>query len=78
MPKHQGTVDMNELPHEVRQTIESINQAWRSGRVADITPHLHPDIVMKLPKFSGEIVGRDKLIAGFEEFCSSLFCFALL
>jgi hypothetical protein len=36
-----------------------------------MAPHLHPDIVMKFPKFSGEIAGRDKLMEGFEEFCSN-------
>lgn len=56
---------------ELTRTISEINQAWRTGRVLDMTPYLHPDIVMKFPKFSGEIAGRDKLIAGFSEFCTN-------
>jgi hypothetical protein len=62
---------MSQLNLELRQTIAAINQAWRSGKVVDMTPYLHRDIVMKFPKFSGTMVGRDKLIAGFEEFCTN-------
>lgn len=62
---------MNDSRNEVQRTISLINEAWRSGHVNDMAPHLHPDVVMKFPKFAGEISGKDKLLAGFEEFCSN-------
>ena len=62
---------MNEIRRQIHHTIAAINESWRSGHVEDMAPHLHPDIVMKFPKFSGEIAGRDKLMEGFEEFCSN-------
>jgi len=49
--------------------MDLINHAWLSGNVAGMTPLLHPDIVMALPGFSGEIAGREKMLEGFEEFC---------
>ena len=54
---------------ELEQTMSAINNAWRSGRISEMIPWLHPDIVMKFPKFSGDMVGRDKMIEGFKEFC---------
>jgi len=32
---------------------------------------LYPDIVMKYPGFSGEVIGRDALLASFVEFCTN-------
>jgi ketosteroid isomerase-like protein len=62
---------MNQPESEVHRTIAAINQAWRTGHVSDMAQHLHPDIVVKFPKFSGQLVGREKLLAGFEEFCTN-------
>lgn len=62
---------MDNVKFELEQTISVINNAWRSGRVSEMNPYLHPDIVMKFPKFSGEMSGRDKMIEGFKEFCGS-------
>ena len=62
---------MNQLESEVRETITAINQAWRTGRVREMAAYIHPDIVMKFPKFSGQIAGREKLLASFEEFCAN-------
>jgi hypothetical protein len=62
---------MNDFRTDVRQGMAAINKAWRSGHVRDMTRYIHPDFVMKLPKFSGEVVGRDALLAGFEEFCTN-------
>ena len=33
--------------------------------------YLHPDIVMKFPGFSGEIIGCETLIESFKEFCTN-------
>ncbi len=62
---------MNNHTDEVRDVIAAINRAWLSGRVSDMVPYLHKDIVMKFPRFAGTVAGRDKLIAGFEEFCTN-------
>jgi len=53
---------------EVHKTLSAINRAWRSGRPSGMLRHLHPDITMKLPDFSGEVVGREKLVSSFVEF----------
>ena len=36
-----------------------------------MSQYLHPDIVMKFPGFSEEVVGRDALLASFVEFCTN-------
>jgi hypothetical protein len=69
--KHQEWIDVSQFANLVRDAIAAINQAWRSGRVSDMIPYLHQDIVMTFPGFAGSVVGRDKLIAGFEEFCTN-------
>jgi hypothetical protein len=48
-----------------------INQAWLAGRVDDLAPMLHPEIVMVFPGFSGRVQGRDALLAGFRDFCQN-------
>jgi hypothetical protein len=56
--------------HEIHQTLKAINDAWRNGRPEDMRAHLHPDIVMKMPGFSGEASGREAFIGGFREFAA--------
>lgn len=53
---------------EVHKTLSAINHAWQSGRPSDMLRHLHPEITMRLPGFSGEVVGREKLVSSFVEF----------
>jgi len=48
-----------------------INQAWLSGRVQDIAPMVHPEIVMVLPGFGGRGQGREDVLAGFRDFCQN-------
>jgi ketosteroid isomerase-like protein len=48
-----------------------INQAWRDGKVDDIAPMVHPEIVMAIPGFAGRIQGRESLLAGFRDFCQN-------
>ncbi len=62
---------MNKIERQVHDTINAINDAWRSGKPAEMTAHLHPNIVMKLPGSSGQITGREALIASFKEFCTN-------
>ena len=60
--------DSKFLVHEV---LAAINQAWRKNTPLAMSQHLHPDIVMKFPGFSGEVVGRHALLASFVEFCTN-------
>jgi Domain of unknown function (DUF4440) len=52
-------------------TVQRINQAWLGGRVDDLAPFLHPEIVMVFPGFSGRCEGRDAFLAGFHDFCQN-------
>ncbi len=56
---------------EVHETMAAVNHAWRENRPSEMRSHLHPDVTMVLPGFSGMIVGADRLITGFEEFCTN-------
>ena len=48
--------------------MRQINQAWLGGRLDDLAPMLHPEIVMVLPDFAGRVQGREELLAGFRDF----------
>ena len=56
---------------EIHNTLTAINSAWRSGHPEEMEIYLHPQIIMKLPGFSGEIIGREVLINSFIEFCTN-------
>ncbi|HLJ48253.1 MAG TPA: nuclear transport factor 2 family protein [Bryobacteraceae bacterium] len=49
--------------------MRQINKAWLDGRVDDLRPKVHPDIVMVFPGFGGRSQGREAFLAGFEDFC---------
>ena len=51
--------------------MRQINQAWLNGRVEDLAPLVHSEIVMVLPDFAGRIQGREHFLAGFRDFCHS-------
>ena len=51
--------------------MRQFNQTWLKGRVEDLAPLVHPDVVMVLPDFAGKIQGREHLLAGFRDFCQS-------
>lgn len=55
---------------EVHAALDRIYRAWRENRPGDLTPLFHPDLVMVFPGFAGRSVGRDALVAGFEQFCT--------
>lgn len=55
----------------VADAMRAINQAWLQGRVDDMTPALHPEIVMVVPGFSGQMRGRERFLAGFRDFIQS-------
>src|SRR5947208_15940575 len=52
-------------------TMDRINRAWLGGTVENLSPLVHPKIVMVLPGFSGRAQGRDTLLAGFHDFTSN-------
>jgi len=58
----------NDPASSVAAAMRAINQAWLGGRVDDLVPALHPEIVMVLPGFSGQVRGREPLLAGFRDF----------
>ncbi len=48
--------------------MRQINQAWLDGRVEDLAPMVHSEIVMVFPNFAGKVQGRENLLAGFDDF----------
>jgi hypothetical protein len=61
----------NKAESEVHETMAAINRAWRENRPTQMQAYLHPGITMVLPKFSGTLIGADKIIASFVEFCTN-------
>lgn len=59
------------LIEQASATLREINQDWLAGRVDDLTPHLHPEIVMVFPGFAGKIQGREAFLGGFRDFCEN-------
>jgi len=52
-------------------TMHRINRAWIEGQVEDLTPMVHPEIVMVFPGFAGRAQGREDFLAGFRDFCQN-------
>jgi hypothetical protein len=48
-----------------------INAAWLGGRVEDLAALVHPTVVMVFPGFAGRAQGRERLLAGFRDFCQN-------
>lgn len=51
--------------------MRQINDAWLSGRIEDLAPALHADIVIVLPGWSGRVQGKQEFLVGFREFLQS-------
>src|SRR5437667_4926843 len=49
-------------------TMRRINHTWLGGRIDDLEPMIHPEIVMVLPGFGARIQGRQQFLAGFRDF----------
>lgn len=63
---------MDESKHErAAVAMRQINQAWIEGRVEDLGPMVHPEVVMVFPDFAGKIQGREEFLAGFHDFCQN-------
>lgn len=52
----------------VAAAMRRINETWLDGRVEDLTPMLHPEIVMVFPGFTARSQGRKEFLAGFQDF----------
>ncbi len=52
----------------VSDSMDGINRAWLDGRVEDMAPMIHPDIVVVLPGFAGRIAGKEAFLKGFRDF----------
>jgi len=55
----------------VVESMNRINQAWLAGRIDDMAPMIHPDVIMVVPGFAGRAQGRDPFLKGFREFYQS-------
>ena len=53
---------------DVRTAMTEIQAAWRENRPRDMIPYLHPDVMMALPKFAGQIKGRPLLVTSYSDF----------
>ena len=61
-------VKMNEDKIAVHNIMRKINSSWRSGSPENMRIYLDPEIMIKIPGNSGEIIGREALIDSFKEF----------
>ena len=64
-------MDEKSQPESAAAAMRAINRAWLDGRVEDIAPMVHADIVIALPGFAGRVQGREAFLAGFRDFCES-------
>ena len=53
------------------ETIREINRAWLAGRVEDLRPMVHPEIVMVVPSVGARAQGSEAFLAGFKDFCEN-------
>jgi hypothetical protein len=56
---------------EIEEILQSIDAAWLTGNPEELHGLFHQSINMVFPGFSGRVVGREALIEGFREFCST-------
>jgi len=56
---------------DVAAAMRQINQVWLDGKVQDLEPLVHSEIVMVLPDFAGRIQGREEFLTGFRDFCQN-------
>ncbi|MCK4415210.1 MAG: nuclear transport factor 2 family protein [Candidatus Eisenbacteria sp.] len=53
---------------EITKIMGRMSRAWLEGRIDDLAPMIHPEVIMVLPGFSGRIHGRENFLAGFRDF----------
>jgi hypothetical protein len=54
----------------IRQTLDHLNQAWRTGRFEDLYQFFAEDVVMKGPGLKEIARGRDALVRSYADFMS--------
>ena len=64
-------MDNEGVSDAVVETMNRINRAWLAGRVDEMAPMIHRDVVMVIPGFAGRTQGRDHFLKGFREFYQS-------
>ena len=64
-------MDVESERERVSAIMRQINQTWLEGRVEDLIPMIHPDIVFVLPGFAGRICKRESILEGFRDFCQT-------
>jgi len=62
---------MGDEHRRIAETMRQINDAWIAGRVDNLAPMVHDEIVMVMPGFAGRVQGRETFIAGFRDFCEN-------
>lgn len=62
---------MTDTQRQVAEAMQRINDAWLAGRVDDLAPLVHDEVVMVIPGFAGRIQGREPFLAGFRDFCGN-------
>lgn len=56
-------------PDDIRRLVERINEAWTSGRPADIGRYVHDDMTIVGPDFGVLADGRAACVASYTAFC---------
>ena len=60
---------MDSAQDDIRGLVERVNEAWTSGRPADIGRYVHDDVAIVGPDFSVLAQGRDACVGSYAEFC---------
>jgi ketosteroid isomerase-like protein len=48
--------------------VRAVNDCWRNGWYDHLPEYFDPDVVLAVPGFAKQIVGRDALVASYQEF----------
>ncbi len=56
---------------QLSETMSRINQAWLTGKLGDLEMCLHEQVSMVFPGFQGATSGRERMLAGFRDFCEN-------
>lgn len=56
------------MTNEVREVVERLNRAWRSGRFAELDEVFDPEVVLVPPGSGSRVLGRDAVVQSYREF----------
>ena len=57
-----------DVAEEIRAIIKKVNQAWLTGKVAELNSYFHDGMVIKGPSFQELCRGRAACVKSFEQF----------